>query len=77
MGAVAGYFGGVLDAIMMRIVDAGLSIPVLFLLIVLATIIRPAKVTSYRDKMDVRWPFPITVCTCTPDEGCKYTRSFA
>jgi peptide/nickel transport system permease protein len=44
-GAVAGYFGGVLDAVMMRIVDAALSIPVLFLLIVLATIIRPTKIS--------------------------------
>ena len=44
-GAVSGYFGGVLDAVMMRIVDAALSIPVLFLLIVLATIIRPTKIT--------------------------------
>jgi peptide/nickel transport system permease protein len=44
-GAVAGYFGGWLDAVMMRIVDAALSIPILFLLIVLATIIRPTKLT--------------------------------
>jgi peptide/nickel transport system permease protein len=44
-GAIAGYFGGWLDAVMMRIVDAALSIPVLFLLIVLATIIRPTKLT--------------------------------
>ena len=44
-GAVAGYFGGVLDTVMMRIVDAALAIPVLFLLIVLATIIRPTKLS--------------------------------
>jgi peptide/nickel transport system permease protein len=44
-GAIAGYFGGWLDAVMMRIVDAALSIPILFLLIVLATIIRPTKFT--------------------------------
>jgi len=31
----------------------------------------------YQGKMDVQRPFPITVCTYTPDEGCKYTRSFA
>jgi peptide/nickel transport system permease protein len=42
-GAIAGYFGGWLDSVMMRIVDAALSIPILFLLIVLATIIRPTK----------------------------------
>jgi peptide/nickel transport system permease protein len=44
-GAIAGYFGGWLDAVMMRIVDAALSIPILFLLIVLATIIRPTKLS--------------------------------
>jgi peptide/nickel transport system permease protein len=37
-GAVSGFFGGSLDAVMMRIVDIFLSIPVLFLLIALVTI---------------------------------------
>jgi peptide/nickel transport system permease protein len=40
-GAVAGFFGGWLDSFMMRIVDSLLSIPVLFLLLVLVTIVRP------------------------------------
>ncbi len=39
-GAVAGYFGGVVDAIMMRIVDALLSLPSLFVLLLLAAIIK-------------------------------------
>jgi peptide/nickel transport system permease protein len=37
-GAIAGFFGGIVDTIMMRIVDILLSIPLLFLLIVLAVI---------------------------------------
>jgi peptide/nickel transport system permease protein len=41
-GAVSGYAGGVVDAIMMRIVDTILSIPVLFLLIVIAAILHPS-----------------------------------
>jgi peptide/nickel transport system permease protein len=41
-GAVAGFFGGIVDSIMMRIVDAFLSIPILFLLLVLVTIVRPS-----------------------------------
>ena len=41
-GAVSGYAGGVVDAIMMRIVDTVLSIPVLFLLIVIAAILHPS-----------------------------------
>jgi peptide/nickel transport system permease protein len=37
-GAIAGFFGGWIDTIMMRFVDMLLSIPLLFLLIVLAVI---------------------------------------
>jgi peptide/nickel transport system permease protein len=40
-GAVAGYVGGALDAVMMRIVDMVLSIPGLFILLFIATIITP------------------------------------
>lgn len=40
-GTVAGYFGGIVDAVMMRIVDSVMSIPALFLLMFLATIFRP------------------------------------
>ncbi|MHB1987513.1 MAG: ABC transporter permease [Acidimicrobiales bacterium] len=42
-GAVAGFFGGVVDAIMMRFVDVLLSIPALFLLIVLSVLFTPSK----------------------------------
>lgn len=37
-GAVAGYAGGVVDMIMMRVVDAGLSIPRILLLIAVAAL---------------------------------------
>ncbi len=40
-GAVSGFVGGWLDAILMRIVDIFLSIPFLLLLIILATIFHP------------------------------------
>jgi peptide/nickel transport system permease protein len=42
-GAIAGYFGGILDAAMMRIVDAALSIPVLFLLLLLSALVTPSE----------------------------------
>jgi peptide/nickel transport system permease protein len=42
-GSIAGYFGGLLDAVMMRVVDAALSIPVLFLLLVLSAMITPTE----------------------------------
>jgi peptide/nickel transport system permease protein len=41
VGAIAGYFGGMIDAILMRFVDILLSIPSIFLLITLVTIFEP------------------------------------
>jgi len=41
-GAVSGFFGGWVDAVMMRIVDTLLAVPPLLLLIVLAVIFRPS-----------------------------------
>jgi peptide/nickel transport system permease protein len=40
-GAIAGYAGGFIDSAMMRIVDALLAVPALFLLLFLASIARP------------------------------------
>ena len=40
-GALAGFFGGIVDAVMMRIVDVFLAIPVVFLFIFLASVMRP------------------------------------
>jgi peptide/nickel transport system permease protein len=40
-GAVAGFTGGVADAVMMRVVDVVLAIPAIFLLIYLSTVFRP------------------------------------
>ncbi|MBO0838728.1 MAG: ABC transporter permease, partial [Actinobacteria bacterium] len=44
-GATAGYLGGAVDAIMMRIVDAGIAIPGLVLLLVVTSIYRPSAAT--------------------------------
>ncbi|CAG4904935.1 MULTISPECIES: ABC transporter permease [Acidithrix] len=40
-GAIAGFVGGIVDTIMMRIVDTLLSIPTLLLLIFLASVFKP------------------------------------
>jgi ABC-type dipeptide/oligopeptide/nickel transport system permease subunit len=40
-GAVAGYVGSIIDTVMMRVVDALLAIPLLFFIVLLASIIRP------------------------------------
>ena len=42
-GAVAGYFGGIVDAVMMRMVDALLAIPVLFLALVVVAMFPPTE----------------------------------
>lgn len=42
-GSVAGYLGGWVDATMMRIVDAGIAIPGIFLLLVISAIVRPSE----------------------------------
>jgi peptide/nickel transport system permease protein len=43
LGAIAGYIGGFVDSFMMRIVDALLSIPTLFLALVVVSMITPSK----------------------------------
>ncbi|HWD08614.1 MAG TPA: ABC transporter permease [Actinomycetota bacterium] len=43
-GAISGFFGGWLDTAMMRIVDVGLAVPVIFLFILLSRIFAPTKV---------------------------------
>ena len=40
-GAAAGYAGGWVDAAMMRVVDAGIAIPALFILLVISAIANP------------------------------------
>jgi peptide/nickel transport system permease protein len=57
-GATAGFFGGPLDALMMRIVDVLLSIPVLFLLIALVTIFHASEVLLILVIAFVSWLIP-------------------
>jgi peptide/nickel transport system permease protein len=40
-GAVSGFTGGVVDAVMMRVVDTVLAIPAIFLLVYLSTVFQP------------------------------------
>lgn len=45
IGAVAGYFGGVIDSILMRFVDLIISFPQIFLLITLIVVLEPSLTT--------------------------------
>jgi peptide/nickel transport system permease protein len=46
LGALAGYFGGIVDAIIMRLTDILLSIPLILLLITAASLFRPSLRTT-------------------------------
>ncbi len=46
LGAIAGYFGGIVDAIIMRFTDILLSIPLILLLITAASLFRPSLRTT-------------------------------
>ncbi len=47
VGAVAGYFGGWIDNILMRITDAALSLPTLMVLILLSAILREVELPFF------------------------------
>jgi len=46
MGSVAGYFGGMVDNVIMRLTDVFLSFPSLVLMILLATVFKPGIYTT-------------------------------
>jgi peptide/nickel transport system permease protein len=47
VGAVAGYFGGWIDNVLMRITDAALSLPTLLVLILLSAIVREVELPFF------------------------------
>jgi peptide/nickel transport system permease protein len=53
VGAVAGYFGGWTDNLLMRITDACLSLPTLFVLILIATMLRDVPALSLTSSVAV------------------------
>jgi peptide/nickel transport system permease protein len=57
-GAVAAVVSGAVDAVMMRFVDALFSIPALFLLILLATIVRPSLLEMILVLAGISWLGP-------------------
>jgi peptide/nickel transport system permease protein len=57
-GAVSGFTGGLVDAVMMRIVDAILSIPFYMVVIILAVLIHPSAPTLILIIAVTYWPGP-------------------
>ncbi len=57
-GAVSGFAGGIVDSLMMRFVDAMLSIPFIFVLIILAVLIHPSALTLIGFIAVTYWPGP-------------------
>jgi peptide/nickel transport system permease protein len=57
-GSISGYFGGWIDNIMMRIVDAISSIPYFFLLLIIASIMVPSLWTTILVLSIVGWTGP-------------------
>jgi peptide/nickel transport system permease protein len=57
-GAIAGFSGGIVDGIMMRIVDMILAVPALFLLLILATSVAPSTVELIVVLSFLAWQVP-------------------
>ncbi len=57
-GAVSGFFGGAVDSVMMRIVDIGLAVPVVFLFIFMAQVYKPTLVLLIVLLVLVSWLIP-------------------
>lgn len=53
VGALSGYFGGWTDNILMRITDAFLSLPTLFVLILISTMLRDMPALNLRNSVSV------------------------
>jgi peptide/nickel transport system permease protein len=48
VGGISGYFGGVTDAVLMRIVEVLMTIPAIYLLVALAAVLPPGLTSSQR-----------------------------
>lgn len=57
-GAIAGFFGGFVDSLMMRIVDVILAVPALFLLLILATSVTPSTLELIIVLSFLAWQVP-------------------
>lgn len=57
-GAISGFFGGAVDGVLMRLVDVGYAIPVVFLFIFMAQIFKPSLTLLIVLLVIVSWLIP-------------------
>lgn len=62
LGVVAGYFGGAMDHLIMRLVDVFLTIPAILLALVLAIVLSPGYFTVVFVVAVILWPRFARVC---------------
>jgi len=60
-GALAGYLGGIVDGFMMRVVDAAVSIPTLFVVLFVASLARPTLPTLIAAIAATSWLVPARI----------------
>lgn len=58
VGSFAGYFGGWVDALLMRITDVGLSVPLLFVILTLTVLLGPTPTTIIEVISLTSWMYP-------------------
>jgi len=58
IGSIAGFFGGWVDAVLMRLTDVGLSIPSLFIILGLTAVLGPSPVTIVEVISLTSWMYP-------------------
>ena len=61
IGSISGYFGGVVDALLMRVTDVGLSVPLLFVVLLLSLLIGPTPVSIITIIGLTSWMYPARI----------------
>ncbi len=61
IGSLAGYFGGLVDGLLMRITDVGLSVPLLFVVLLLSLLIGPTPVSIITIIGLTSWMYPARI----------------
>ncbi|WP_143216212.1 ABC transporter permease [Ferroacidibacillus organovorans] len=61
IGSIAGYFGGTVDAVLMRLTDVGLSVPLLFVILGLVAVLGPSPTTIVEVISLTSWMYPARI----------------